>query len=408
MTIFDGDPLQYTKFIRSFAYGVEDKTSNSRDRLEYLCQYTSGEAKVLVESCLHFPNPDDGYRKAKELLRRNFGNPNKISEAYLAQIPQLPQMKSDDTTALHNLSLFLNDCQNTLNNIGHGGELDSSSTIRSIVLKLPYGLRDKWRHMADTIVEERGQIVKFNDLVNFVDKCARIATNPVFGSIQTPKDEDPKKRWNSKSPKEERFKKTNRANVYHSTVLEDSKSEYKSTSKKAVSNENTPSCAACLYCKGKTHVILECWKFDKLQAKEKSEFCRNNSLCYGCLNPGHTRRRCRKPEKCTKCTGKHPTVLHNPDWEKKVSESKNKITCTPKVPSGCVGIQEKLCATTSTNNTQTPLMTIVPVLVKHKSSDQSIATYAFLDHGCGAVFADQNIAEEMHVRTRTTKLCLKL
>lgn len=57
--IFDGDPLQYVSFIREFEKGAEDKASCS-DCLNYLDQFTRGQPRELVCSCLHM-TPDFGY-----------------------------------------------------------------------------------------------------------------------------------------------------------------------------------------------------------------------------------------------------------------------------------------------------------------------------------------------------------
>lgn len=57
---FNGDPLEYYTFIRAFESLVESKTTNDKDRLYDLEQYTLGEVKELVRSC-HFLKPEDGY-----------------------------------------------------------------------------------------------------------------------------------------------------------------------------------------------------------------------------------------------------------------------------------------------------------------------------------------------------------
>ena len=56
---------------------------------------------------------------------------------------------------------------------------------------------------------------------------------------------------------------------------------------------------------------------------------------------------------------------------------------------GCVGL---VGAGTSVQ-TANPTMAIIPVLLKAASSNEQIATYAFLDNGCGAVFADSVICD---------------
>jgi hypothetical protein len=41
---FNGNPIEYSSFIRAFEYGIEEKTTSAKERLYYLEQYTSGEA----------------------------------------------------------------------------------------------------------------------------------------------------------------------------------------------------------------------------------------------------------------------------------------------------------------------------------------------------------------------------
>lgn len=58
------------------------KTTNLGDRLNLLEQYIGGHAKQLVNHCLHLP-AEEGYLKARELLKEYFGNEQKITNAYM-------------------------------------------------------------------------------------------------------------------------------------------------------------------------------------------------------------------------------------------------------------------------------------------------------------------------------------
>lgn len=51
--MFKGDPLEYRLFTRAFEHRVEDKTESSKDRLYFMEQYTSGQPRELIRSCLH-------------------------------------------------------------------------------------------------------------------------------------------------------------------------------------------------------------------------------------------------------------------------------------------------------------------------------------------------------------------
>ena len=76
--VFNGDPCSYQRFLSSFRYVVETNTSDPSARLNLLIQYTSGQARKVIEDCVLLP-PEQGYIQAKELLRKNFGNPHKIA-----------------------------------------------------------------------------------------------------------------------------------------------------------------------------------------------------------------------------------------------------------------------------------------------------------------------------------------
>lgn len=71
--VFKGDPLSYVSFIRTFEHVIETKTNNNRDRLLFLEQFTDGQPKAIVRSCLHM-DAQRGYVKAKRLLHKYFGN----------------------------------------------------------------------------------------------------------------------------------------------------------------------------------------------------------------------------------------------------------------------------------------------------------------------------------------------
>lgn len=58
------------------------------------------------------------------------------------------------------------------------------SNMRSIALKLPYKLRERWCSKAYELQEECSCRVRILDLVGFTEKQARIAADPVFGNLQ--------------------------------------------------------------------------------------------------------------------------------------------------------------------------------------------------------------------------------
>lgn len=180
--VFDGDPLQYRSFIRAFENGVEAKTSNLSDCLHFLEQYTRGQPRDLVHSCQHLPS-ELGYLKGKSLRSEHFGNEYKIAQAYIDKINNWPAIKNQDIKSLQAFSLFLKGCSNLTEYITLMKELDLPSSMRSIILKLPYKMRESWRNVACDLQEHRGQRALFTDLVVFIEKQVKVASDPLFGNI---------------------------------------------------------------------------------------------------------------------------------------------------------------------------------------------------------------------------------
>lgn len=182
ITIFAGNPMEYQNFERAFENIIETRIANDTERLYYLEQYTAGEVKELVKSCQHM-KPERGYREARRLLKKNYGNEYKISAAYMEKLARWPDLKSVATAALHKLSIFLLCCKNVMTTNAYLNKFESADSLQQVVQKLPFSMRCRWRRQADEIIEVKQRLVTFPDLVDFVEKEARIANNPIFGNI---------------------------------------------------------------------------------------------------------------------------------------------------------------------------------------------------------------------------------
>lgn len=54
----------------------------------------------------------------------------------------------------------------------------------TVIKKLPYRMRDRWRTVACGIQERNKRRAMFVDIVFFIEHQVKIATDPVFGIIQ--------------------------------------------------------------------------------------------------------------------------------------------------------------------------------------------------------------------------------
>lgn len=71
-----------------------------------------------------------------------------------------------------------------MDSIEYMEEMDNPTTMRAILSKLPYKLKEKWRTSAYDLQEKNGQRARFTDLVDFIDHQARIISHPLFGNLK--------------------------------------------------------------------------------------------------------------------------------------------------------------------------------------------------------------------------------
>ncbi|XP_064645133.1 uncharacterized protein LOC135498680 [Lineus longissimus] len=185
---FSGNPLDYKLFMRAFEHEVMSKTDSFADRLYYLEQYTAGEAKDILRSCVHM-KPVEEYNQALALLKHHFGDEYRITTSYVEKALKWDTIQNEDEKALKAYALFLATVMNTLSTEDSMGlnELDHPKNLKELSTKLPLRMRAAWRKRAVDIQDVPGQRARFADFVKYVDKEARIATDPVFGNIVSAK-----------------------------------------------------------------------------------------------------------------------------------------------------------------------------------------------------------------------------
>ena len=88
---FDGNPRKYPPFIKSFKINVEHRVNANDERLSHLIQFCSGVAKDAIENCVILPL-GQGYREAKDILQKNFGQKHIIVRAFIERVVMGPQI----------------------------------------------------------------------------------------------------------------------------------------------------------------------------------------------------------------------------------------------------------------------------------------------------------------------------
>lgn len=388
---FDGDPLQYQTFIKAFEHNIEARTQSQKDCLYYLEQYTRGQPRDLVRSCQHLP-PAYGYIQAKCLLQEHFGDPFKVASAYMEKVLLWPVLKGEDVKALQAYSLLLRECCNSMGDCV--GDLNVPTNMQTIVKKLPYKLRDRWRSVACELQEKFNRRATFHDIVNFVEKQVKIASDPLFGDIQDSagtgrKEFKPVKSRSGPKPKGSSF----------ATTVAPAERRVEPVNK---SEKDLPA-KVCSFC-GAGHVLDVCLLLDKKTQNEKMSFLKENKLCFGCLCIGHRSRDCRKRLTCRVCHLKHPTLLH--------VHSKTSQGGSVQISEGSEGARETAVVSVQSSGLtgagkQEGTLSILPVQVKSKKGHETLVTYAFLDPGSTASFCTERLMNQLNLTGRKLDILLR-
>ena len=246
------------------------------------------------------------------MLKSKYGQDYKIAAAFVDKITKGDQIRADDSDALQKLSVSVVSCRNTLKEIGYLSKIENPDSLKAIVAKLPYDLKKKWRLKADDISEEKRREIKFDDIVSFVERQARIASHPIFGKLTkerelniNKKPQDPVKnkvqmhniRQTFATSIHQADEKTDASD--NSKVSEGSKTQAnssrvnsKGTFEWAPEHTSNQSCndvkkRSCLKCESTTHKLDDCEEFKGMSCEDRRKFACSKTLCYNCLIPYH-------------------------------------------------------------------------------------------------------------------------
>ena len=169
----------------------------------------------------------------------------------------------------------------------------------------------------------------------------------------------------------------------------------------AVGNSNKDSKIKCFLCKGE-HRLDVCDQFLAKPVKERKEFVKSQSLCFGCLRPGHISKFCRNRCSCNVCHKLHPTSLHGDVSQSNKSKVSSKKT---------IGIQTESVSTSVSHMSGCKSMTmsslIMPVYISHEDMPhREVLVYALLDTQSDNTFLTDKLCESLGIEGSETLLSL--
>ncbi|XP_066955790.1 uncharacterized protein [Macrobrachium rosenbergii] len=301
VTKFCGDLLEYASFMLAFNDRIVPHTTSDSNRLYFLNQHLEGKPKSLIAGCM-FMDASEGYIEAKRLLDKVYGDPYKVSMAYIDKLSKWPQVRGDSSESLHEYALYLVKCNHTMQSLSNMQVLNDSPNLQRVISKLPVYIQNKW---LDHVIKLRkqGVCVCFTTLVEFVQNAAEAAMDPVFSREALGK-----------------VSLFTKAKAHHGSSQNKQKSLAVTVQPSNSANQCTRKCQLC----SGHHDIEDCFQFLHKSVDERRKFVRDNRLCFSCFGNNHTSKKCFNRRQCKTCNKRHPTTLHIENF--RMFASNNAIT----------------------------------------------------------------------------------
>eukprot|EP00794_Sanderia_malayensis_P002301 gene2301-2650_t len=193
MESFDGNPMDYHFFMATFREVVEKNVIDARGRLTRLIKYTSGEARELIQHCIHLPQTV-GYETARDLLQRRYGSPYTVMSAYRKEIKMWPTIKAGDAVGFRRFHIFLIKCQSISPSLTWN-MLENQDMICTLLTKLPVYVMDRWNRQVLNIRRRQNREPRFADFLEFLDEESVLVSDPLFSrqAVEALSDEKGKK-----------------------------------------------------------------------------------------------------------------------------------------------------------------------------------------------------------------------
>ena len=323
----------------------------------------------------------------------------------MKKLREFPDVKGNDSLGLHQFSLVLIECKNTMTGLDYLQELDNTASMKTLVDKLPFRLKDRWRINVDYLEEEQGKVVKYSDFVNFVERQARIASNPAFGEIASDKDVKgrPRARHVGTSLATNVETKPSWSSTAGSEKGVNEKQKPAQEKKKPVKPNNAATQKPCTYCNGDTHSMEYCKKLIEQPIGDRLKFLRQQGVCFGCLKKAtHHSKECNRKLTCKTCSQRHPTVLHQTRSQQPNARPGDEQQQQQASDQGAKN-GAKICGLTGAGD-QVTFPTIIPVVIHSKCSGTSVETYAYLDGGSDCTFCTETLFQQLNTRGKETTL----
>ena len=392
---FSGNPCEYFRFKARFDEMVGTQNISETQKMSRLLQFLDGQARSAVAG---FEGVPGGLSKALKMLQQRFGQPHIVTKACVDALIDGPNISSNDGPGLRKFADHSRTLYETLTSMNSLSEMNMTN-LAKMAGKLPITFQLKWRDEALRI-REKGRFPSLKDLVEFIERRADAANDPVFGRVGETRKFVPRK--DTRGGRKQLPPISDEPKVMTmATQLGTNRSETPST---CISNKDSNPAAQkgvqggrCYSCES-THKIEHCPDFTNKSVRQRVVFARYKGLCLNCLRKGHFASQCQSTFRCKHCQQPHHSLLHKAAEDKEGSAANTPENTDLKeranvnaTTAGPIEVSSHIYSMTS--RTKVALQ-VVPVEVMNKEG-HSVTTYALLDTGSEETFLSKAISDKL-------------
>ena len=128
-----------------------------------------------------FEGVPGGLSKALKMLEQRFGQPHVVTKACVDALVEGPNISSVDRRGLREFANRSRTLYETLQSMNALSEMNMTN-LAKMAGKLPVALQVKWTDEAQPI-REKGRFPSLQELVEFIERRAEAANDPIFGKV---------------------------------------------------------------------------------------------------------------------------------------------------------------------------------------------------------------------------------
>ena len=371
---------------RIIAAGLEE---HPKEQVFILASHTSGAPHRLVNNRIQagLDNPARTLEQIWESLQTFYGSNDIIAASVRKKIERLKKIeRAEDSGAgsamqdLHGLCLLVDNLQSKCSSLRH---YSSPEGMKILWDKLPGSLLKKWKGFYHEKSEYRE--VTLRDFTTELEKYIKFALNPLFAEPETRGGTRTKvlqTNAHSEGTSPRNLDTRGYGGWRSRTSTEKSRAANFQGEKRSWEPRNS-ALPRCPIHPNELHGITACGVMRRKTLEERKRWAHEQLRCFNCLEK-HLVRQCRTALRCSKCGGRHATLMHDPDYHTRGKEEENAVKTLRVAASGG---QEEPQVYSKT----------LPIVIRTRGGDMELDCLAIIDEQSSHTFVDERILEILQV-----------